>query len=538
MIESTSEGEELFRLLLGSARDAIFILNEEGKVSFWNKAAEKKLGYPSEEILHQKIDLVFPSAKLSGFFKEAGAEIGEPLELIAVRKDAGEIPIEVSVSTQRIKGAGYLLGVVRNIAGRKRIEEELSQEQDLLRALMEHSDDCIYFKDRDSRFIRSSAKMAKLFQAGSPEEMIGKHDSDYFTADHWQPALEDEKRILESGVPLSGKAERETWPDGHVTWALTSKLPLLNKAGEIVGTFGISKDITDIKESEAKLTELHRQYVDASREAGMAEVATSVLHNVGNVLNSVNISHSFIAERLQQSSISYVEKMAGMLKEHSENLAGFFNEDERGRKLPELIGKLAHRLMEERNVLLKEVRLLGQNIDHIKDIVTVQQSYAHAGGVWEVLPLADLVEDALRFNSLALQRHNVAVVREIEKITPFQIDKHKVLQILVNLVSNAKHALDGKDFADKQLKIKLTREGDTAVLSVIDKGVGIAPENMSKIFSHGFTTKKDGHGFGLHSAALAAQQLGGRLTAHSDGPNLGATFTLELPIDPKPLTPQ
>ncbi len=111
------------------------------------------------------------------------------------------------------------------------------------------------------------------------------------------------------------------------------------------------------------------------------------------------------------------------------------------------------------------------------------------------------------------------------------VDKHKALQILVNLLRNAKHAMDEFETSEKRLTLRIRQQDDSIVaLSVIDTGCGIPPENLTRIFSHGFTTRRDGHGFGLHSAALAAQQMGGRLLAHSDGPGRGATFTFELPL--------
>ena len=112
-------------------------------------------------------------------------------------------------------------------------------------------------------------------------------------------------------------------------------------------------------------------------------------------------------------------------------------------------------------------------------------------------------------------------------------DKHKVLQILVNLLRNAKHALEEGGGGDKRLKLRVGINGERRVkISVSDNGVGIAPEHLSRIFEHGFTTRKEGHGFGLHSGALAAREMGGSLGAHSAGPGQGATFTLEFPAQP------
>jgi signal transduction histidine kinase len=285
--------------------------------------------------------------------------------------------------------------------------------------------------------------------------------------------------------------------------------------------------------AEEEKERLNDQLVDLSRRAGMSEVATSVLHNVGNVLNSVNISCSVIAGKVRQSRIGSVTKTAALLKEHESDLAIFLTADPHGRQLPEFLGKLADRLVAEQREILTELELLDRNIEHISQIISVQQSYANVGGVQESLPIARLLEDALRMNTVAMTRHEITVVSEFDEVPPVMVEKHKVLQVLVNLIRNAKHALTDSKGADKRLTLRIAMRGpDHVAISVSDNGIGIAPENMTRIFEHGYTTKPDGHGFGLHSGALAAREMGGSLTVHSDGPGTGATFTLELPLRP------
>jgi PAS domain S-box-containing protein len=418
----------------------------------------------------------------------------------------------------------------QTIADRQLAEAELVRERNLLCALMDHSVDSIYFKDTESRFIRCSAKMADLLRVKGMEDLIGRRDSDFFATDHAREAFADEQEIVRTGQPMTAKIEKETWPDGRVTWALTSKMPFRNGAGETIGTFGISKDITAIKSAEEKLEQVHRQLVDASRQAGMAEIATNVLHNVGNVLNSVNVSSALIADKVRASKIVNLGKVADLMQSHTDDLAGFFTSDAKGKQLPGYLSGLAAHLAEEQEDILHEVGSLVSNIVHIKEIVAMQQSYAKASGVMESLKVADLVEDAARMNSGIMSRHNVKVLREFNDVAPILTEKHKVLQILVNLIRNAEYACDDSERDDKQIKLRITNGDGRIKISVIDNGVGIPPENLTRIFNHGFTTKKDGHGFGLHSGALAAKELGGALTVFSEGNGRGATFTLELPV--------
>lgn len=303
-----------------------------------------------------------------------------------------------------------------------------------------------------------------------------------------------------------------------------------NSEGNLIKVFGTAQDVTERKQAEIEIERINKQLLDVSRRAGMTEVATSVLHNVGNVLNSVNVSCSVIAENVRKSSISNVIKTADLLKQHSGDLSNFLTGTPMGQKLPAFLERLGERLVEEQTLALEELRLLGQNIEHIKEIVAMQQNYANVGGVRETLPIEELVEDALRMNGAALIRHRIEIIRDFQKVPDILVEKHKVLQILVNLVRNAKHALTDSERVDKQLTLRISADDEHLSLSVVDNGIGIAPENMTRIFAHGFTTKIDGHGFGLHSGVLAAKEMGGSLIAQSDGPGTGATFTLKLPL--------
>ena len=159
----------------------------------------------------------------------------------------------------------------------------------------------------------------------------------------------------------------------------------------------------------------------------------------------------------------------------------------------------------------------------------MQQGLAKVSCAVETLSMVEMVEDALRMNASSFARHDIQVIKDFENIPPVTVEKHKVLQILVNLVRNAKQACDEAAPLEKRLTLRLTQGNDRVRVAVSDNGTGIAAENLTRIFGHGFTTKKDGHGFGLHSSALAAKAMGGSLTVHSDGPGCGSRFTLELP---------
>ena len=288
--------------------------------------------------------------------------------------------------------------------------------------------------------------------------------------------------------------------------------------------------------SEEGYHTLQLELRDASREAGMAEVATGVLHNVGNVLNSVNVSASIVSEKVRSSKATALGKAVELIRENGDNLANFICADERGKQLPRFLGSLAEALAAEQAMVLDELQSLSANIDHIRTIVTAQQTFAGTAGLVEAVRLADVLEDALRLEGPSLQRYAHEVVRDCAELPPVEMDKQRVLQILINLIRNASHAMADRGSGGGKLILRAARDGESRVrIDVVDNGVGIAEENLTRIFAHGFTTRqaRGGRGFGLHHSALSAQEMGGSLTAQSDGPGTGATFTLTLPIKAK-----
>ena len=410
-------------------------------------------------------------------------------------------------------------------------DERRALEHALVNAFLDNIPDGVYFKDKNSRFIAVSK--SKAIRHGYPraQDMVGKTDADFFSDIHARRAKEDEEKVMQSGLPILGKVEKLTWPDGRSTWARSTKLPLRDAGGQIIGTFGLSQDITAAKEMEAALEKANKEIIDASRMAGMAEVAANVLHNVGNVLNSVNISATVIASGLRQSKVDSLGRVSALLREHGANLADFLANDPTGKLVPDFLESLARHGAEERIRLLQEIDSLQQNIDHIKEIVSMQQAYATMVGVVEPLDAAMLMEDSIRMNAAALLRHNVNLVRDFQPVPAVFAERGKVLQILINLIRNAKYACDEGRASDRKITLKVEPGEPGSVRFVIqDNGVGIPQENLTRIFSHGFTTRAHGHGFGLHSSALAAKEMHGSISVDSAGAGLGAAFSLELPI--------
>ena len=221
-----------------------------------------------------------------------------------------------------------------------------------------------------------------------------------------------------------------------------------------------------------------------------------------------------------------------MLRERDGDLAEFLKNDPKGREIPAYLEGLAEQCLADQQQVLTELDSLRKNINHIKDIVALQQRYGRLSGGREAVSVSELVENALQINAGTLDRHRIKIQSDFQADPTVTLEKHKVLQILVNLIRNAKYACDEGGRPEKLLIVRITGDSERARIAIIDNGAGISPENLTHIFTYGFTTRKDGHGFGLHSAALTAKELGGTLSVQSDGPGQGATFVLEIPYQP------
>jgi signal transduction histidine kinase len=292
----------------------------------------------------------------------------------------------------------------------------------------------------------------------------------------------------------------------------------------------LSREIEERKRTQEELAKVHRELIDAARRAGMAEIATGVLHNVGNALNSVTVSVSTMANQLHESRVSQLGSTVAMFDEHENDLANFLTNDQKGKLVPRFLKALSKQLEDDQDFLVQEVEALTNSIDHIKAIISTQQSYAGYGGLVEPIDVNELLEDAITLNTASYHKHGIRVVKDYGEIPTLLLDKQRLLQIVINLVKNAKEALYDQAEGKKELGIRTRAVDDRLTIEVTDSGVGIDADNLKKMFSHGFTTKASGHGFGLHSCANAATEMDGSLSVASPGLMQGATFVLNLPL--------
>jgi PAS domain S-box-containing protein len=359
------------------------------------------------------------------------------------------------------------------------------------------------------------------------EELLGETPGKIFGEEFAQGAIM-EALLLQGSV--SGVESSFLTSDGRRIPISVSGSLIQDEQGQFQGMVCVAQDITDRKRMEEEKRELHDQLLDSSRKLGMAEVASGVLHNVGNVLNSVNVSVGVIVDLLTRSLVGDIERISRMLEVHRADLGSFLSHHPKGKQIPPYLQRLSGQLLEERRQVQLEIARLRDNVGHALQCVAAQQSLIKSDRLAEPFGLSDVFEEAVLVNRDAIEEQRVEIVREFGELPQVVFDKHQILQILVALIRNGCQAMESAPVKRLMLRSRqINGPPDSIRLEVQDTGVGIPSEDLTRIFGQGYTTKKGGRGMSLHSGALTAKNLGGSLTARSDGSGTGATLILDLP---------
>jgi PAS domain S-box-containing protein len=519
-----------------NASVGIFI-TRDSVVHRCNLRAAEIFGYSSpEELIGQPTAVIYPDVES---FHRMGREAGPVLVTgrsfrtdWAFRKtDGTEVWCRVDGKPldPQCTSAGTAW-VIDDITERRRADQALHDSKAVLDDTLAYMDQGISLFDNDLKVLATNRRYFELLDFPESLAAPGTPFADFirYNAQRGDYGPGDVEEQVRSRVEKAARFEPHHFerqrPDGTVIEV--RGLPVPGR-----GFVTIYTDITKRAQAEQALRETQTELVATARQAGMAEIATNVLHNVGNILNSVNVSAGLISGTLRKSRVQGLTKAAQLMNDHAADLGDFLTRDDKGKMLPRYLSEIAQTLAQEQQAMLEELAHLTRSVDHIKAVVATQQSYAGRASIVEPVQMRELMEDALRINGDAQAHDRMTIVKEFAEVPVSRLDRGRVLQILVNLISNAKHAMEGVADRPRRMTLRLETAGPSLRVCVQDEGEGISATNLTRIFSHGFTTRKNGHGFGLHSCALAAGQMGGALTAHSDGPGKGATFTLELPID-------
>ncbi len=282
----------------------------------------------------------------------------------------------------------------------------------------------------------------------------------------------------------------------------------------------------DLEKTMDDLRKTRGELVENAHKAGMADIAAGVLHNVGNILNSVNTSSAMITDTMKNSRLKMLKEANKMLRENFENIEEFITKDPKGKKLLEYYLRLEEPLEDEHKSVTDHSERLYEKIVLINDVISAQQSYASSGASNSTVDLPQIIRDTFTLYSSSIDRHGIVLEEDFEEVSLVSAQKTKLIHVLVNLIKNAKEAMTEKDMAERKLTLKLREDDESVILEFSDTGYGVSKENLGKLFNQGFTTKEHGHGFGLHSSANYMQEMGGTIKAHSKGKGMGTTFIL------------
>ncbi|MEM9461747.1 MAG: ATP-binding protein [Myxococcota bacterium] len=394
----------------------------------------------------------------------------------------------------------------------------------VLHAILEHSPNVIVLTDLDMKILY----LNRVDRGDRVEDKIG---TPYCSSLPPQQAVKFEAafaRARQTGRPQHVPHVVDA-PAGPRKWYSTVICALDDDDGQPRGYLDITTDVTDQHDAEQELERTRKELLEASHRAGMAEVTTGVLHNVGNVLNSIGVSASALTGALASSRLSVLPRIAKLLEEHADRLADFMTHDPRGRKLPALVMRLSDELLAERERLEANVARLSEHLDLMRETIEAQQTAAKTAGKVEAVEPRTLVERVLSMFRSKLDHRAIEVSVRCTPEGRRILDPRSTLHILANLVINAIEALEAMEGGPRRLTVRVSERADQLEFEVEDNGIGIPKDRLTQIFHHGFTTKTSGHGFGLHSSTTAATMMNGSVIAHSEGPGRGSVFRLRVP---------
>ena len=516
---------------LETAANAILITDRAGTILWVNPAFTTLTGYAAAEVVGKTPRVLKSGKQDQQFYHDFWRTITSGKtwrgEFINRRKDGTVCYDEHTVTPvcSQVGKITHFIGILNDVTERKRAQEALQ----LLANIVESSDDAIIGASLDGNVTAWNPGAERIY-GFSAAEIMGQPLAVTVPPDRVGEERANIDRIR-GGEGMFYLQTRRLRKDGQRIDVSGTLSPIKDAQGKIVGVSLIARNTTIQKRQEAELEETQKQLRETAVRIGRAEVARTVVHNIGNVLNGIGVSTALVAQKIQNSKGSNIGKLASLLHQHAADLPAFLSTDPRGKKVPAYVAELAEKFAEEQTQLNAELRLVSEKVEHVRAIIEAHQAHSNVSGLTEAVPASDLVESALRINAASLESRGVRVIREFSPAPPITTEKHKVLQILVNLITNASQALEQGKQTGRQLTFRIDSVKDQSVrISVADNGMGIAPGDLPRIFGQGFTTRQGGHGLGLHGSALLARELGGNLVVTSGGPGQGAVFTLELPF--------
>jgi PAS domain S-box-containing protein len=506
--------------ILNSVDDAFFVLDREWRLVYATRPLCEFVGRPQEQLLGTSLLTLIPQMEGTNAQRVIAEAIGGGRGGVALDPWGAPGELRWWETTVSVFGQGVLC-VSRDVTQREKIRTEIENKNALMETFVNNLPDMAWVKDVNSNFI--IANKAFCDTVGMANEFLVNNTCDVCFGELATKFKADDRAVMASKAQ---KRIEESIIDGNknVVWLETIKSPLRDRAGAIVGTVGIARDITERKRLNAALN-------TASRLGGMAEVAIGVLHNVGNAINSVNVSASLVGDKLQSKSTKLMTRSMELLSANKDDLVRYLTGDPTGKVLLQGLGNLSSSVLREQQEVVTEMDSVRQHLTQIMQTIQRQEEYARVTSVVEKCSLDQVIDEALAFVVARCKEVGVQVKTEVDEMLDLTQDRNQIVQILANLLRNAVDALADADQPDKVIGVVGRRHGDGRFrIEVSDNGAGISEADQPAIFRYGFSTKRDGHGFSLHNSSTLAQAMRGALSFSSDGKGRGSVFCLELPI--------
>ncbi len=435
---------------------------------------------------------------------------------------------KVTQRTQELKKNNKELQ--NEISERQMAEQLLRESEEQFRSLSEQSfmgifiifDDHFKYANKAAADIMGhSVDNILAIKKISFDSIIFHEDLDQVN-EQWQNYISEDNNFFQMPMRIITGNQVTKWIDVY-----GKSINYQGKKAELITVI----DITDRKETERKLEIMRKDMMESAHRAGMADVATSTLHNVGNILNSIKTSSHLINESIQKSPVHNLVKANELLRKHEKDMKDFILNDALGQKLLDYYLVLEKDFSTQHEQIQQDAIRLNGMVDSIVEVISAQQAYAAGASMAELFNVEEIVEDSINVQKESLTQHNIQLNKNFQKVPAIKVQKSKLLHILTNLIINAIHALNYNDVSERKMDLSIAGDKNYVFIRISDNGHGINKENSNKIFNYGFTTKKNGHGYGLHSCANYMIEMGGEINVKSEGQGKGATFELVFPIN-------
>lgn len=539
--------------IIEQLHDAVVTTDTDLNIIEWNKEASSLFGYTKEEVLGTSVAILLASKEDNFLHRRMKIPLentidGIDTEIEFIKKDTSQFSGHVRFSLLKDKNStelGYIAAII-DVSNQKQTLKELQLSEDRLKnaqriAMLGHWEWNI---QRGNLWL--SDEIYKIFKLDSTKTDIPPNIL-FSMVHHEDKSALEEKVMLCRDDGVNFDHQYRIIDDSGTGKIVHEQGELIRDSeGEALVMTGTIRDITVQKKIEDELRRyqtqleemvqertqhienLNKELLETSRQAGMAEVATGVLHNVGNVLNSINVSVNITSRALQKLETQNITRVSQLLQEHKNNLGYFLDQTDKGQQLTEYLSQLSGFQDKLLGTLNEELKSMENHVNHVKHIVRMQQSHTHAKAIKEVVYLSEVFDQAITISGLKSDRLKIELETEYDEPDQIEIEVHKLLQILVNLLSNARESVLSNDDKDKQIIVRTQCNEQYIQISIEDSGVGIDEPDQDRVFSMGFSTKPDGHGYGLHTSANLAAELGGMINAKSKGKGEGACFTLRI----------